>query len=170
VLVADGVAATEDELPLLLPTDKKGSFISPLGETLMGLLGDLLEVGEVRRESVLRKVDLRFGGGGRESWVKGRAGTLSCSLSLVSRSRISIAERVRVRLWVGAGKGQGQEEDRQTARRRRKGLVTFDIEGEGPCIVRGLCNTDTPRALCCSPRNAFHEEGRSILPKTTAHT
>ena len=37
----------------------------------------LLDVGDARRERVLRKVDLRFGGAGMESGLMGRAGILT---------------------------------------------------------------------------------------------
>lgn len=107
--------------------DVKGSPISPDGEVrgvgrLDGMelalvkrrFDELLrpvfpDVGEARRDKVLRKVDLRFGGGlGRVCMSRGKAGSLTvgcASRSLLSNSTISNAVRVRVRLWVGAGKG-----------------------------------------------------------------
>lgn len=72
--MVEGVATTEGELTLLALKVMKGSFISPVGEAIgvgrmepeggfVFLRFVLLEVGEARRESVLRKLDLRFGGG-----------------------------------------------------------------------------------------------------------
>lgn len=116
MLVVEGAAIKEGELTLLGLNEVKGSFISPVGEAIgVGkrelecgfelLLPVLLEVGEARRERVLRKLDLRFGGGCRASGLMGKGGILTLGLvsrSFLSRSRISMAVLVRVRLWVGA--------------------------------------------------------------------
>jgi len=71
-----------------------------------------LPEGDARRERVLRKTDLRFGGAGREELSMGREGILSpgyASRSLPCNSTISNAVRVRVILWVGArGRSRGQ--------------------------------------------------------------
>lgn len=74
MLVVEGAAIKEGELTLLGLNEVKGSLISPVGEAIgvgkvelegtWGLrLPVLLEVGEARRERVLRKLDFRFGGG-----------------------------------------------------------------------------------------------------------
>ena len=72
---------------------------------LVALRWCFADVGEARRESVFKKVDLRFGGAGRVSGDIGRMGILMVGWdwrSLRSSSTSSIAVRVRVRLWVGA--------------------------------------------------------------------
>lgn len=115
VLVAEGDAREATVLEL---NELKGSLISPDGdvsgvEMLRGLTLVLLkrrllfaEVGEARRDRVLRKFDLRFGGGaGSDCMSMGRAGNLTPgwdSRSLWSSSTSSFAVRVRVRLCVGA--------------------------------------------------------------------
>lgn len=115
VLVTEGAATTEGELTLLGLNDVNGSLISPVGEAigvgrmvvLVPLRFVLLEAGDARRERVLRKLDLRFGGGRMESALMGRGGILTLgfvSRSFWSSSRISMAVRVRVRLWFGARK------------------------------------------------------------------
>ena len=67
---------------------------------------DLLLEGEARRERVLRKADLRLGGGGGSAETSiGRLGSLAPGLesrSFPCISTISRAIRVRVRLWVEA--------------------------------------------------------------------
>lgn len=112
VLVAEGGGTTEVELRLPALKDIKGSAISPVGEAIgVGRMEPnegfvprrlvLLDVGDARRESVLRKFDLRFGGGGIESAVMGNGGIFRFGLvsrSFWSSSTISIAVLVRVKL------------------------------------------------------------------------
>ena len=64
-----------------------------------------LEEGEARRERMLRKADLRFGGRAGAGWMGrwGRATAGWASWSFVLSSMISREVRLRVRLWVGAG-------------------------------------------------------------------
>lgn len=119
-----GLLPFEDEsAPTDSPRDMNGSpdscegdtsgVCEPAGEApklgLLGILRDacrptLFDEGEVRRERVLRKVDLRFGGEGSVDTSIGSLGSLadpSESASLACNSTISVAVRVRVRLCVG---------------------------------------------------------------------
>lgn len=121
VLLAEGLAA---ELSRLLAVKEvNGSFNSPEGElrgegpleTVLGSLNRRLEeplraileeVGDASRDKVLRKVDLRFGGGeGSNCMSTGNTGSVIPewdSRSFRSSSMISFAVRVRVKLCVGA--------------------------------------------------------------------
>ena len=121
VLLAEGLGISE-LLRLLAVKEEKGSLSSPEGDVSGVIPGEtalefvkrrveelraiLEEVGDARRDRVLRKVDLRFGGGGgSECTSTGNAGSLTPgwdSRSFRSKSTISFIVRVRVKLWVGA--------------------------------------------------------------------
>lgn len=75
----------------------------PFSRRLVDLFRLPLPVGEARRESVFRKLDLRFGGT-TDAGSMGTAGIFWpgwASRSFRSSSTTSMAVRVRVRLWVG---------------------------------------------------------------------
>lgn len=92
VLFAEGLTSAEVSIVLELKV-VNGSLISPDGEVsgvgrleekLLALLkrrleerAVLLDVGEARRDSVLRKVDLRLGGVGRDCMLRGTAGRVT---------------------------------------------------------------------------------------------
>jgi hypothetical protein len=116
VLLAEGLMGIEPSR-LLAVKEMKGSPSSPEGEVSGEVLETALElvnlrfeefraifeeVGDARRDRVLRKLDLRFGGGeGSDCMSMGNEGslTLGCdSRSFRSRSPISFAVRVRVKL------------------------------------------------------------------------
>jgi hypothetical protein len=117
VLLAEGLIVSELSR-LLAVKEVKGSLSSPEGEVrgvgpedvalafvnrrLEELRAIFEEVGDARRDRVLRKVDLRFGGGeGSDCMSIGNTGSLTVgwdSQSLRSSSAISFAVRVRVKL------------------------------------------------------------------------
>jgi hypothetical protein len=117
VLLAEGLTVTELSR-LLAVKEVKGSLSSPEGEVrgvapaemalalvsrrLEELRAIFEEVGEARRDNVLRKVDLRFGGGeGSDCMSMGNTGSFTPgwdSESFRSSSTISLAVRVRVKL------------------------------------------------------------------------
>lgn len=133
VAVAVGEPSWADAEPLS-EWKLNGSACSVVGEAsgeagprfplMVPLRPVLLEEGEARRERVLRKLDLRFGGGSvcgsMGSAGSGVAGL--ASRSFWSSSTISIAARVRVRLWVGAKKKKGMEDELRFHNRLKREL------------------------------------------------
>lgn len=118
LLPCDGVSAFTESprgmngSPTSCDGDTSGVCDPPGEDPKLGVLGTLndacrptlLDEGEARRERVLRKVDLRFGGEGSVDTSIGSLGSLadpSESASLACSSTISVAVRVRVRLCVG---------------------------------------------------------------------
>lgn len=117
VLFAEGLTISELSR-LVAVKEVKGSLSSPEGEVRGVAPGAVAlalvnrrreelraifeEVGDARRDRVLRKVDLRFGGGeGSECMSIGNTGSLAAgwdSQSFRSSSAISCAVRVRVKL------------------------------------------------------------------------
>lgn len=121
MLTADGGGCTlvGEESPLMAVKLENGSLTSPDGdvkgvgrpeENILVVLfrrrpdAERLvrdDVGDAKRDRVLRKVDFRFGGGGNDAMSMGRGGKLApgwTSRSFWSSSTISMAVRVRVRL------------------------------------------------------------------------
>lgn len=93
MLVAEGAGSAAFKSALEAVNETKGSFCSTEGDaagvgspdgaaegalllTAERRVPDLAEVGEARRESVLRNADLRLGTAGIEAGSKGRAGSL----------------------------------------------------------------------------------------------
>ena len=93
---------------MLLDTLLLGGWDCSLRSDTWRELALLLLEGEAKRESCLRKTDLRLGGAGSIDASIGGVGILrpgKLSRSLACRSTISCADLVSVRLWVGAARG-----------------------------------------------------------------
>lgn len=108
--------------------------------------------GDAKRESVLRKLDLRFGVGRWAANPDGRGGMSAAgwdSRNLWLRSRISLVVRVSVRLCVGSvvwvlvvSMNNGD-----SIRPVIEGRRTFDVETVRVLVIWRFGDADGPRAV-----------------------